>query len=184
MKRVLVGRVAGGFGVRGEVRISAYTQDPLSLLTYRTLVAEDGAPVLTLQSGRAAKGALIARAPEVASKEAADALRGTRLYVSRDALPPPEDEDEFYLTDLIGLRAETAGGEVLGRVKAVHDFGAGDILEIDPGAGRPTRLIGFTREAIPEVRIAEGRLVVFPPTEEGEPEPAEQSPQQERTFSP
>ncbi len=178
MRRVLVGRVAGGFGVRGEVRISAYTEDPLSLLAYRTLLREDGSPLLTLASGRAAKGALIARATEVATKEAADALRGTRLYVPREVLPPP-DEEEFYLADLIGLHAETEGGEPFGRVKAVHDFGAGDILEIDPGGGRPTRLIAFTREAVPQVRMAEGRLVVAPPIEQGEPEPAEHPPQED-----
>jgi 16S rRNA processing protein RimM len=170
MKRVLVGRVAGGFGVRGEVRLTAYTEDPLSLLKYKTLLREDGSPVLTLASGRAVKGGLIVRCPEVATKEAADAMRGTRLYVPREALPTPE-EDEFYLADLIGLLAVTAEGEAFGRVKAVHDFGAGDILEVDPGGGRPTRLVPFTRDAVPEVDIPGGRLTVVPPAEtEGEPE--------------
>ena len=182
MKLVLVGRVAGAFGVRGEVRISAYTQDPLALLAYRTLLREDGSAALTLQGGRAVKDAVIARAPEVAGKEAADALRGLRLYVPREALPAPDDADEFYLTDLIGLQALTADGEPFGRVKAVHDFGAGDILEIDPGRGRPSRLIPFTRDAVPDVRLAEGRLTVVPPVEvEGEPpgeHGVEQSPQE------
>ncbi len=179
MKPVLVGRVAGAFGVRGEVRITAYTEDPLALLRYRVLVREDGAPGLTLQTARAVKGAVIGRAAEVSSKEAADALRGLGLYVPRTALPPPE-EDEFYLTDLIGLQAGTPDGEPLGRVKALHNFGAGDVLELDPGKGRPTRLIPFTREAVPEVRLAEARLVVIPPVEIGEREPeVEQSPQAE-----
>ena len=182
MKRVLVGRVAGAFGVRGEVRISAYTQDPMALLAYRTLLREDGAVALTLQGGRAVKDAIVARAAEVASKEAADALRGVRLYVPREALPPVQDEDEFYLTDLIGMEALTAGGEPFGRVKAVHDFGAGDILEIEPGRGRPSRLVPFTREAVPQVRLAEGQLTVVPPAEvEGEPpgqDGLEQSPQE------
>ena len=172
MRRVLVGRVAGAFGVRGEVRITAYTEDPLSLLRYRTLTREDGSAALTLQSARAAKGAVIARAEEVSSKEAADALRGLRLYVPREALPEPVDADEFYLTDLIGLAAEGAGGASLGVVKAVHNFGAGDVLELDPGRGRATRLIPFTRETVPQVSVAEGRLIIVPPLEiEGVREP-------------
>ncbi len=167
---ILVGRVAGAFGVRGEIRITAYTEDPLALLRYRVLTREDGAPALTLQTARAAKGAVIGRAAEVSSKEAADALRGLRLYVPREALPPA-DEDEFYLADLIGLDATAPDGAPLGQVKAVHNFGAGDMLELDVGKGRPSRLIPFTRDSVPEVRIAEGRMVVVPPQEVGEREP-------------
>ena len=161
---ILVGRVAGGFGIKGEVRITTYTEDPMALARYRVLLREDGSPALTLASGRAAKDGLIARVADIADKTAADSLRGLRLYVPRSALPTPE-EDEFYLADLIGLAAETVDGAPLGRVKGVHDFGAGDILELDPGDGRATVMIPFTREAVPEVKIAEGRLVVFPPTE-------------------
>lgn len=173
-----MGRVAGAFGVKGEVRLTAFTADPMALLAYRELKAEDGAPVLTLASGRAAKPGpanteLIARAPEIPTREAAEAMRGRQLYVSREALPPPEDEDEFYLADLIGLVATTPEGEPLGRIKAVLNHGAGDILELDPGEGRPTRLIPFTREAVPEVRVAEGRVVIVPPVETGETEPGE-----------
>ena len=163
---VLVGRVSGAFGVRGEVRITAFTADAASLLRYRDLLRADGSPGLTLEGGRVSKpGEIIARAREVATKEAADALRGTTLHVPRKSLPPVEDEDEFYLHDLIGLIAETPEGEPLGHVKAVHDHGAGDILELDPGAGRPTRLLPFTRAVVPEVRVEEGRLVVVEPTE-------------------
>ena len=150
--------------MRGEVRLSAYTDDPLALLRYRALKREDGSPALTLTSGRAAKDGLVARADEIATKEEADALRGLRLYVPREALPEPE-EDEFYLADLIGLRAETPEGEALGVVKAVHDFGAGDILEVDPGGGRPTFFLPFTRENVPEVEVAAGRVVAVPPEE-------------------
>ena len=163
-KLVLIGRVAGGFGVRGEVRISAYTEDPLALLRYRDLKREDGSPALTLAAARVAKDGVVCRAEEVSTKEEADALRGLRLYVPRDALPEPE-EDEFYLTDLIGLRAETPEGEALGRIKAVHDFGAGDILEIDPGEGRPTFFLPFTRDNVPAVEVAAGRVVAVRPDE-------------------
>ena len=167
---ILVGRVAGAFGVRGEVRITAYTEDPMALARYRALSREDGSPALTVASARPVKGGVVARCPEVASKEAADAMRGLRLYVPRAALPPPEDEDEFYLADLIGLAAQTPEGQALGRVKAVQNFGAGDIVEVDPGGGRPTVYYPFTREVVPQVRIAEGRIIVVPPAEVGEPE--------------
>ena len=150
--------------MRGEVRLSAYTEDPLALLRYRELKREDGSPALTLTTARAVKGGVIARAAEVATKEQADALRGLRLHVPRDALPAP-DEDEFYLADLIGLRADAPDGEPLGRIKAVHDFGAGDILEIDPGAGRPTFYLPFTRENVPAVEVAAGRVVAVRPDE-------------------
>ena len=170
-KLILVGRVAGAFGVRSEVRITAYTEDPLALTRYGALKREDGSPALTILSARVAKDGIIARTREIASKEAADALRGLQLYVARDALPATEDEDEFYLTDLIGLAAATPEGVPLGKVRAVQNYGAGDILELDPGGGRATTFIPFTKDAVPAVRIAEGRIVVAPPAEVGEEEP-------------
>jgi len=169
---VLVGQVAGAFGVRGEVRITAFTQAPLNLLTYRTLKRQDGSPALTLVSGRAVKGQVIGRAKEVATREEAEALRGLRLYVPRAALPEP-DEDEFYLTDLIGLRAVDPAGAVVGTVKAVQNFGAGDLLEIAPAEGGATWWLPFTRETAPEVDIRGGRLVVVRPVEVGDEEPGE-----------
>ena len=171
MKLILVGRIAGAFGVRGEIRISTYTEQPMALARFKRLLREDGSPGLTITSARPAKDGVVARCPEVGDKDAADALRGVRLYVTRDALPPPADEDEFYLADLIGLAAETPEGEALGRIKAVQNFGAGDILELDPGGGRPTRYIPFTREAVPEVRIGDRTAIVVPPQEIGDPEP-------------
>jgi 16S rRNA processing protein RimM len=162
-KLILIGRVAGAFGVRGEVRIAAFGDDPMALLTYRHLKRKDGSAAFTLLSGRAAKGELIAKTEPLLVKEAIDALRGLDLYVDRDRLPPPE-EDEFYLTDLIGLRAETPEGEVLGVVKAVQNFGAGDILEIKPEVGE-TFYLPFTREAVPDVRVSEGLIVAVPPNE-------------------
>jgi 16S rRNA processing protein RimM len=160
---ILVGRVAGAFGVRGEVRITSYTDDPVSLARYRELKRADGSPALTLTGGRAHKGALVARAAEVATREEAEALRGLELYVPRDALPAP-DEDEFYLADLIGLAAVAPDGAGVGRIKSVQNFGAGDLLEIEPPTG-PTWWLPFTREAAPEVRIAEGVVVVVRPAE-------------------
>ncbi len=155
---ILVGRVAGAFGVKGEVRLTAYTADPMALAGYRALLREDGSPGLTVLGARPVKDAIICRVAELDSKEAADALRGLRLFVPRAALPEPEEE-EYYLADLIGLAVRSPEGESLGRIKAVHDFGAGDILEIEPGGGRASWMQPFTREAVPEVRIAEGYVV-------------------------
>ena len=158
--------MAGAFGVRGEVRLLVYTEDPAALLRYRELRGGNGAIALTLEAGRAAKtGEIVARASEVATREAAEALRGLELFVRREVLPEPEDEDEFYLTDLIGLRALDPEGADLGRVKAVLNHGAGDILEIDPGDGGATRLYPFTREVVPQVRLAERLIVIAPPHE-------------------
>ena len=171
-KLVLVGRIAGAFGVKGEVRISAYTETPLALLEYRLLRREDGSPGLTLVSGRAAKNDFIGSAKEIATKEQADALRGLRLYVAREDMPQP-DEDEFYLSDLIGLAVVSPEGEALGRIKAVLDFGAGDFLEIAPSRG-PTWYLTFTRETVPQVDIAGGRIVAVRPDEvsDGRPQGA------------
>jgi 16S rRNA processing protein RimM len=168
-KRVLVGRVAGAFGVKGEVRISAYTETPLALLQYRLLKREDGSPGLTLVRGRAVKNDFIGTASEIATKEEADALRGLKLYVARVDMPEP-DEDEFYLSDLIGLAVVTPEGETLGRIKAVHDFGAGDILEIAPPRGA-TWYLTFTRQTVPEVDIAAGRVVAVRPAEVSDDRP-------------
>jgi 16S rRNA processing protein RimM len=162
-KLVLIGRVAGAFGVKGEVRIAAFGDDPLALLAYRDLMHKDGAPAFTLLSGRAAKGELIAKTTTDLQKEQIDAMRGLELYVPRAVLPPP-DEDEFYLTDLIGLRAEAPDGEVLGVVRAVQNFGAGDILEVEPQSGAPFYL-PFTRDVVPEVRVSEGLIIAVPPIE-------------------
>jgi 16S rRNA processing protein RimM len=164
---IFVGRVAGGFGVRGEVRITTFTEEPLGIARYGALKREDGSAAIEIVSARATKGGVIARVKGIETKEAADALRGLRLFIPRDALPQP-DEDEFYLADLIGLNVTSTDGAPLGRVVAVPNFGAGDILEIDPGDGKPTWYLPFTRAAVPEVRIAEGKIVADPPAEVSE----------------
>lgn len=161
---IAVGRVAGAFGVRGEVRITSFTEEPLALARFRELKRQDGSAGLTILSAREAKGGVICRCAGIETKDQADALRGLRLFIPREALPQPE-EDEFYLADLIGLAVVTPEGETLGRVKSVQDFGAGDILEIAPAEGGPTWYLAFTRDAVPEVDIAGGKLVAIRPTE-------------------
>ena len=161
---VLVAQVAGAFGVRGEVRIRTYTQSPMAVLAFRRLSRADGSPGLTLVSGRPFKDGVIARAPEISTKEQADALKGLDLYAHRSALPAP-DPDEFYLADLIGLEAQAPDGSALGVVKAVLNFGAADVLEIQPPGREPSWMVAFTSETAPEVDIAGGRVVVVRPVE-------------------
>jgi 16S rRNA processing protein RimM len=160
---ILVGRVAGAFGVRGEIRITSYTADSASLLDYRDLRREDGSVALTLTGGRVAADGLIARAKEVATREEAQALKGLGLFISRSRLAEPE-EDEFYLVDLIDLAAVAPDGTPLGRVKAVQNFGAGELLEIEPPGG-PTWYVPFTMANVPEIRLADGVIVVVRPDE-------------------
>ena len=160
---IQVGRVAGAFGVRGELRLTSFTADPLALIDYRHLLREDGTAALTVTSGRAAKGSVVVWTAEVQTRDQAEGLRGLKLYIRRAGLPPP-DEDEFYVTDLIGLSVETADGEPLGLVKAIQDFGAGNLLEIQPPAGA-TWYLPFTRAAVPEVRIADGKVIAVLPDE-------------------
>jgi 16S rRNA processing protein RimM len=169
-KLILVGQIAGGFGVKGEVRVTAYTADPMALMSYGVLLRADGSPGLTLTSARPEKNGVVGRAKEIATKEQADALRGLKLHILRDKLPEP-DEDEFYLTDLVGLEARDPSGAVLGAVKSVQNFGADDMLEIAPAAGGPTWYLPFTRDAVPELHIVDGWLLAVPPMEIGEREP-------------
>jgi 16S rRNA processing protein RimM len=161
---ILVAEVGGAFGVRGELRITAHTADPLALLAYRDLRRADGSAGLTLISGRAAKAGIVARAKEIATPEQADALRGLKLFVPREVLPEP-DEDEFYLADLIGLSAVSPDGERIGMVKSVQNFGADDLLEIEPAGGGATWWLPFTKAAAPEVRLSAGEVVVVRPAE-------------------
>ena len=161
-----VGRVAGAFGVKGELRINTYTEAPLALRSYGPLLDGGGSTVLELTAAREVKGGIIARAKGVETKEQADALRGLLLHVDRASLPPAE-EDEFYLTDLIGLAAVAPDGTALGKIRSVQDFGAGDLLEIEPAAGQ-TWYAPFTREVVPEVDIPGGRVVIDRPGEVSE----------------
>lgn len=169
-KLILVGHVAGGFGVKGEVRITAYTADPLALTAYGPLLRADGSAGLTLTQMRATKDGVVGRVKEINTKEEADALRNLKLYVPRDAFPAPE-EDEFYLADLVGVEARDSEGVVLGTVKTVQNFGADDMLEIAPAMGGPTWFLPFTKAAVPELNLADGWLLAVPPQEVGEREP-------------
>ncbi|MFJ6025667.1 ribosome maturation factor RimM [Brevundimonas sp. NPDC092305] len=169
-KLILVAQIAGGFGVKGEVRVTAYTAEPMALMAYGPLLRADGSTGLTLTSARPDKAGVVGRAKEITTREQADALRGLKLFVPRDRLPAP-DEDEFYLTDLVGLEARDPDGLVLGAIKSVQNFGADDMLEIAPAAGGPTWYLPFTRDAVPDLHIADGWLLAVRPSEVGEREP-------------
>jgi len=161
-ERVCVGAVAGAFGVRGEVRLKSFCAAPEAIATYGPLATEDGARSFTVTLTRPVAGGFAARLSGVATKEAADALRGQRLYVDRAALPALSD-DEYYHADLIGLAVHDPGGAALGRVVAVHDHGAGDLLEVAVPGRTETVLVPFTRAIVPTVDLAAGRIVADPP---------------------
>ena len=160
--RVCVGAVAGAFGVRGEVRLKSFCAEPADIAAYGPLSTEDGARRFEVTLIRPVKTGYAARLSGVATKEAADALRGTRLYAPRGALPALPD-DEFYHADLVGLVAHDTGGTRLGTVAAVLDHGAGDLLELrGPGLAAPV-LVPFTRAIVPTVDLAAGRVIIDPP---------------------
>lgn len=159
---VCVGAIAGGFGVHGEVRLKSFTAHPEDIAAYGALNTEDGARSFDVTLTGQTSGALVARIAGVTSREQAEALRGTRLYVPRARLPDLP-EDEFYHADLIGLSVHDSGGAPLGRVRAVLNHGASDLLEIEvPGESR-TVLLPFTQEAVPTVDLGAGRIVADPP---------------------
>ena len=160
-KRVCLGVVTGAHGVRGALRIKSFTADPADVASYGPVEDESGERRLDLRLVGSAKGVLIARLDGVDDRDRAEGLRGLRLYLPRAALPPPGD-DEYYHADLIGLAAALADGTPVGRVRAVHDFGAGDTLEIDRPEGPPL-MVPFTRAVVPVVDLAAGRLVLDPP---------------------
>lgn len=159
--RVCLGAIAGAFGVKGEVRLKSFCAEPGAIAAYGPLATEDGSRSFTVTLVRPLKGAFAARLSGVEGREAAEALRGTRLYAARDRLPPP-GEDEYYHADLIGLAVHDPGGARLGTVQAVHDHGAGDLLEV-ARPGRGSVLLPFTRATVPTVDLAAGRLVADPP---------------------
>jgi 16S rRNA processing protein RimM len=158
---VRVGRILGARGVRGELRVHSDTADPRDIVAYGPVYSHDGRQSFRLTVMDAAGATLVARIVGVTDRNGAEALKGLDLYVPRAALPAPGAE-EYYHADLAGLAAVRADGSAFGTVIAAHDFGAGDMLEIDRGAG-DTVLIPFTAAAVPVVDIAGGRVVVAPP---------------------
>jgi 16S rRNA processing protein RimM len=162
-ERVCVGKIGAAHGVRGEVRVFVYTEDPLAIRGYGALEDESGARKFEVVSARAGNGHLVVRFKGVDDRNLAETLTHTRLFVPRSRLPEQEDDGTFYQADLIGLRVETKTGETLGEVIAVPNYGASDLLEIRPAKKGESLLIPFIDEFVPEVDVAGGRIVVDPP---------------------
>ena len=155
---VLVAQIGAAHGVQGEFKLLSHTDDPLSVLEFNPLLDERGAPVLSITAARAHKGALLVRAEEVPDRTAADKVKGLKLYVDRADLPETE-EDEYYITDLVGLSVIDVAGQPVGKVANVDNFGAGDLLDIKPLEGANFYVL-FSLENVPQVSIAEGKVVV------------------------
>lgn len=159
--KVIVGAIAGAYGVRGEVRVKSFCANPEDIETYSPLTDAAGR-AYDLALLRPIKNGFSARIAQVATKEDADALKGVELFAGRDQLPALPD-DEFYHADLIGLTAVDTGGEIVGSIKAVHNHGADDLLEITRAGSSATVLVPFTRAIVPTVDLDAGRVVIDPP---------------------
>lgn len=149
-KMILMARIGAAHGIRGEVRVKSFGDDPLSFTDYGALTTKDGRSFEVLRA-RVQKTVVVTQFEGVSDRNHAEELNGVDLYISRDQLPETE-EDEFYYSDLVGVDVVTAGGEALGKVAAVQDFGAGDLLEVRPARGK-TFYIPFTRDFVPEVDL-------------------------------
>jgi 16S rRNA processing protein RimM len=156
--QICIARIGTAHGVRGAVKLWTFTEDPLAVKAYGPLVTKDGTRSFEVATAREAKGHLVATLKGIATREDAECLNGIELYIAREKLPAT-DENEYYHADLIGLAAVTPANEPLGRVTAIHNFGAGDIIEIAPSSGA-TLLVPFTNAVVPSVDLEGGRVVI------------------------
>jgi 16S rRNA processing protein RimM len=163
--RIRVARIGAAHGIRGEVKLWSFTEEPLAVTNYGALETEDGTRRFEIEAARPAKDHLVARLKGIADRNAAETLRNTDLFVPRDRLPPIEEADTFYHADLVGLAAVGEDGAALGTITAIHNFGAGDLIEIAPAVGGEPLLLPFTETTVPEIDLKAGRVVVVPPSE-------------------
>lgn len=162
-ERVRVARIGAAHGVRGEVKLWAFTEDPANVADYGPLETEDGTRRFEIETLRAAKDHLVVRLKGVADRNAAEALRNLDLFVARDKLPPIDEDDTWYYADLVGMAAITPEGVTLGSVTAIHNFGAGDLLEITTTAGGDPLLLPFTELAAPKIDMKLRQITVVLP---------------------
>ena len=158
-QRICVARLGAAHGVRGEVKLWSFTAEPAAVAGYGPFETADGR-VIEIEALRPAKDFFVARLKGIADRDAAERLRNAELFVPRERLPAPEDGDEFYHADLIGLAAVDATGAALGSIVAVHNFGAGDLIEVRRAEGNDTVMLPFTQAMVPTIDIAAGRIVV------------------------
>jgi len=172
-KRILLGKIGAAHGVRGEVRISAFTQDPGAIASYGVLETDRAGLTIEILDFRLKGTVAIARIKGVDDRTSAEKLNGVSLFCDREDLPVPEDEDEFYHADLIGLEARLEDGHVIGTVSALPNFGAGDLIEVRDSRSGDTYLYPFTKAIVPEIDLKHGFVVISPPldAEPGEEEP-------------
>jgi 16S rRNA processing protein RimM len=159
-----VAQIGAAHGLKGEVRLWSYTEEPAAVARYGALTTEDGSRQIEIVQLRAEKNHFIAKLRGVDDRNAAETLRNTRLYVARERLPAPDDADTFYHADLIGLAAVEPDGNALGDVIAIHNYGAGDIVEIRLADGS-TQMLPFHEAVVPQIDIAAGRMTIVPPEE-------------------
>jgi 16S rRNA processing protein RimM len=162
--RIRVARIGAAHGVRGEVKLWSFTQDPTAVAAYGPLETEDGARQFEIEAMRAAKDHFVARIAGIDTREAAEQLRNFDLFVPREKLPPIEEADTYYHADLIGMAAITPEGAPLGNVTALHNFGAGDLIEIATTAGGEPLLLPFTETVVPKIDMALRQIIVVLPT--------------------
>ena len=162
-ERICVAQIGAAHGVRGEVRLRSFTEDPAAFASYGPLESEDGTRRFEIEALRPAKDHFVARLAGIGDRDAASKLTNLKLYIPRDRLPPVEDADTFYQSDLVGLAAVTQDGAALGTVKAILNFGAGDIVEIAPAGGGAPLMVPFNADAVPTIDISDKRIVVVPP---------------------
>lgn len=173
--RILLGTIGAAHGIKGEVRITSFTQDPEAIASYGPLDTDRAGLTITIESARLNKTVLIARLKGIRDRNAAELLNGVSLFIDRARLPETEDEDDFYHADLIGLDARIdETGVSIGTVIALHNYGAGDLIEIEDTRSGDTFLYPFTKAVVPTVKVSEGYLTISPPkdAEPGEEEPA------------
>jgi len=165
-EKVLLGRITGVHGLKGEVKIITYTGEPEDIAAYGALTGANGERLRISAISSVKGGTVIATLHGISDRDEAEKLRGTDLYVSRTALPPPEDDDEYYHSDLIGLKAVSPDGETIGKIIAVHNFGAGDLLEIRFEGERQAQLIPFENTHVPRIDLNARQAVVLRPVYE------------------
>ena len=163
--RLCLGVIVGVHGLKGQVKVKSFTEDPADLASYGPLGDATGARTFTLSLVGRTKGTLLASIAGVTERNAAEALRGTELFVARAALPEPDEDETYYHADLVGLAVEDAEGRPLGEVAALDNHGAGDVIEIAPNGGGTPLVLPFTRAVVPEIDLEAGRVVVVVPPE-------------------
>ena len=163
--RICVARIGAAHGVRGEVKLWSFTEDPAAVAHYGPLETQDGTRCFEIEALRAAKDHFVARIAGVSDRDAAEKLRNIELYLPRARLPKIEETDTFYHADLVGLDAVTPDGARVGTVHALHNFGAGDIIEIAPAGGGDPLMLPFNETTVPKIDVAARQIVVMPPAE-------------------